>query len=277
LKQGKLDFGASEIPLSDHEMAGSHPQFLQVPMVLGAVVPIYNLPGVRKSVNFTPEILAGIYLGKIKKWNDSRVQTANPDVTLPDAEIVVAHRSDDSGTSFVWTDYLSKVSSEWKRDVGAGENVRWPVGVGAAYNDGVASTVQKTSNSIGYVEFIYAIQHELSFAAVKNAAGQFIRADIDSVTAAAQAAGSRDGDLRVSITNASGKSAYPIATYTWLLLPEQSADKNKQAVLLDLVHWMLTAGQKNCSALGYAPLPADVARRGLQSVDELPAQPVSRN
>ncbi len=268
LKEGKVDFAASEMPLSDAAMSEAHQSFLHLPSVLGAVVPIYNVNGLHQNLSFTPEALAGIFLGKIRKWNDPQIRTSNRDASLPDADIVVVHRSDGSGTSFVWTDYLSKISPEWKASVGAGATVRWPVGVEAEGNEGVASTVQHTPNSIGYVEFIYAIQHELSFGAVRNEAGQFIRATISGVTAAAAVTANPPGrDFRVSITNPSGKDAYPIATYTWLLLPEQMQDKNRKAVLLDLVRWMLTSGQKKCSALGYAPLPADVAKRALASLE----------
>ena len=186
---------------------------------------------------------------------------------MPDAEISVIHRSDGSGTTFVWSDYLSKVSSEWKASVGSGVTVEWPVGVGAERNEGVASTVEQTPNSLGYVEFIYAIQHELSFGAVRNRAGQFIKADISSVTAAARASESPDAEFRVSITSSPGKSAYPIATHTWLLLSDPVGDKDKRTVLVELLRWALTSGQKSCSALGYAPLPADIAKRALQSVD----------
>jgi phosphate transport system substrate-binding protein len=272
VSDGLADFGASEMPLTDKAMAETHHQFIQIPVVLGAVVPIYNVPQLRRRINFTPEILAGIYLGKIKRWNDAQIRSANPGVSLPNAEITVVHRSDASGTSFVWTDYLSKINPEWKTSVGADVSVQWPVGVGAAYNEGVAGTVQHTPNSIGYVEFIYAIQHELSFAAVKNSAGRFIKADLASVTEAARSSGTPDRSFRLSITDAPGDGAYPIATYTWLLLPEQSSestnDKSKRAALLDLLRWMLSDGQKSCSALGYAPLPADVAKSALQAAEK---------
>jgi len=236
-------------------------------MVLGGVVPIYNVKGLRQRINFTPEVLAGIYLGKIKRWNAAPIRNANPGVALPDAEIVGVHRSDESGTSFVWSEYLSKVSPEWNASVGTGGSIRWPAGIGAEYNNGVAEMVQQTANSIGYVELIYAIQHELSFGAVRNAAGQFVKADIPSVTEAARRTGAQR-DLRTSITDPPGKAAYPISTYTYLLLPEQMEDKTKRAVLLELVRWMLSSGQKSCSALGYAPLPANIAERALRSVNE---------
>ncbi|MGB0116172.1 MAG: phosphate ABC transporter substrate-binding protein PstS [Terriglobales bacterium] len=268
LKEGKVDFGASEMPLSDEAMAQAHQRFIHLPMVLGAVVIIYNVKGVHQTLNFTPEALAAIFLGQIKKWNDPEIRKSNPGATLPDANIVVAHRSDGSGTTFVWSDYLSKISPQWKSSVGAGATVPWPVGIGAEGNEGVAAAVQRTPNSIGYVEFIYAIQHELSLGAVRNATGQFIKANISSVTAAAAATADTPGqDFRVSITNPPGEDAYPIATYTWLLLPERTEDKDKRGVLTELLRWMLTSGQKKCSALGYAPLPAEVAKRALESFD----------
>jgi phosphate ABC transporter phosphate-binding protein len=267
LQAHKIDFAASEMPLSDKAMAEVHQRFLHLPSVLGAVVPIYNVNGLRQSLNFTPETLSGIFLGKIRKWNDPQIRQSNRGVSLPDAEIVVVHRSDGSGTSFVWTDYLSKVSPQWRASVGAGATVRWPLGVAAEHSEGVASTVQQTANSIGYVEFIYAIQHELSFGAVRNAAGRFVRANISSVTAAAVAGDTSIPDFRVSITDPAAKDAYPIATYTWLLLPENVEDKNKKALLRDLISWMLTAGQRKCAALGYAPLPTEVAKRALESLD----------
>jgi len=269
VSEGEDDFGASEMPLSDQAMSAAPHRFVQVPIALGAVVPIYNLSGPHAKIRFTPEILAGIYLGKIKKWNDPQIRSANSEATLPDADIGVVHRSDASGTSYVWTDYLSKVSAEWKSSVGSGVSVTWPVGTGAAYNDGVAAAVQQTPNSIGYVELIYAIQHEISYAQMRNSAGQFIKADLASVTEAARAAGTPDRGFRLSITDAPGKSAYPIATYTWLLLPERFEDKSKQSTLRELVGWMLSSGQKSCSALGYAPLPPDVARGAEKFVERI--------
>jgi phosphate ABC transporter phosphate-binding protein len=267
LEEHEVDFAASEMPLSDEAMSEAHQRFIHLPSVLGAVVPIYNVKGVHQNLNFPPETLSGIFLGTIRKWNDPRIKMSNRQAALPNADIVVVHRSDGSGTSFVWTDYLSKISPQWKASVGTGTTVQWPVGVEAEHNEGVASVVQRTPDSIGYVEFIYAIQHELSFGAVRNAAGQFIRANISSVTAAAATRGASGHDFRVSITDPPAKDAYPIATYTFLLLPEQMEDKNKKSALLVLVRWMLTSGQKKCSALGYAPLPMDVAKRALESLD----------
>jgi phosphate transport system substrate-binding protein len=269
LKLGQVDFAASEMPLTDESAREPDQHITQVPIVLGAVVPIYHLKGLRRTLNFTPEILAGVYLGKIRKWNDPEIKRANSGTALPDAEIQIIHRSDGSGTTFVWSGYLSKVSAEWKNSVGSGVSVYWPIGVGAERNEGVASAVQSTPNSIGYVEFIYAIQHELSFGAVRNAAGEFIKADIASVTEAARVSEGPTGSSTTSITDSPGKNAYPIATYTWLLLPAHIEDNNKKVVLMDLLRWMLTAGQRSCSSLGYAPLPADVANRALQSVDQI--------
>jgi phosphate ABC transporter phosphate-binding protein len=268
LREQKADFAGSEMPLSDEAMFETHQPLVHVPVVLGAVVAIYNVKGVRQNLNFSPEALSGIFLGKIRKWNDVEMRKSNRGATLPAEDIVVVHRSDGSGTSFVWTDYLSKVSPQWKAEVGAGASVPWPIGSGAEGNEGVASAVEHTANSIGYVELIYAIQHELSFGAVRNSAGEFIKASISSVTAAA-AAESRDQSFRVSITNASGRDAYPISTYTWLLLPVEIADQTRRDALAELLRWMLTLGQRECSALGYAPLPAEVAKRALESFDTM--------
>jgi phosphate transport system substrate-binding protein len=268
MKLGQIDFAASEMPLTG-QSAEPDRHITQVPIVLGAVVPIYNLNGLRQTLNFTPEMLAGIYLGKIRKWNDPQIKRANAGTALPDAEIHVIHRSDGSGTTFVWSGYLSKISTKWKTSVGSDVTVRWPIGAGAERNEGVASAVQSTPDSIGYVEFIYAIQHELSFGAVKNAAGEYIKADIASVTAAARTSDTPAGNYRASITDSPGKDAYPIATYTWLLLPGHFEDNNKKTALLELLRWMLTSGQRSCSALGYAPLPSDVASRALESLDQI--------
>jgi phosphate ABC transporter phosphate-binding protein len=269
LRQGQIDFGASEMPLSDDSQPPSSHRFVEFPVVLGAVVPIYNLQGLHRTLNFTPEALAGIYLGKVKKWNDPQIKSANPGAALPDARITVIHRADGSGTTFVWSDYLSKVSAEWKSSAGKGVTLQWPVGEGAQQNEGVASAVQQTPNSIGYVEFIYALQHQLSFGAVRNARGEFVKADIASVMAAADASSNPDTEFRLSITDSRGRTAYPIATYTWLLTPEQIGDGGQKTALTDLLRWMLTSGQKSCSALGYAPLPTEIARRALQSVDRI--------
>ena len=269
LAAGKVDFAASDMPLTP-ETSSTSIQVMHFPTVAGAVVPIYNLPGVNGALRFTPQILAGIYSGAITRWNDPRIRAANSNLHLPDAEIAVVHRSDGSGTTFVWTSYLSLVSPEWKSRVGSGTHVNWPVGTGAEGSDGVASLVKKTPNSIGYVELIYAIQHELNYGAVENPAGQFIKADLASITAAAQSASeSLDKNFRFSILNAPGKSAYPISTFTWLLVPTQGLDAQKKEAIAALLRWMLTTGQKDSSSLGYAPLPREVAERALREVDEL--------
>jgi len=271
LTEGEIDFAGTDMPLSDEAMAQSKVRFLQLATVLGAVVPIYNVSKLDHPLNFTPAALSGIYLGKITRWNDPVIRASNPGASLPDSEIVVVHRSDGSGTTFAWTDYLSKVSPEWKQHVGgAAGSISWPVGRGAERNEGVAALVRQTPNSIGYVELIYAIQHELRFGAVRNAAGKFVKADLVSVTAAASGvAEAAKLDFRFSITNAPGKDAYPIATFTWLLLPAGTEQAPKRSAVLEFLRWALTSGQKECSGLGYAPLPAGVANQELQLINTL--------
>lgn len=259
LTQGTVDIGASDKPLSNEQAAKMKIKPLHFPTVLGAVVPTYNLPGVTKDLNFTGEALAGIFMGTIKKWNETAIKSVNPGVNLPDAEIVVVHRSDGSGTSFVFTDFLSKASSEWKTKVGADTSVNWPVGLAQKGNEGVSGLVKQTPNSIGYVELIYAIQNKMGYGSVKNASGKFVKANLASVTAAAAgAAANMPADFRVSITNAPGAGAYPISTFTWLLVPSEIADAGKRTAVVDLLHWMLTKGQTYNESLGYAKLPAAV-------------------
>jgi phosphate transport system substrate-binding protein len=270
LADGTVDFAASDVPLSDARISEWKTPPLHFATVLGAVVPIYNLKGVDRTLRFTPEVLAGIYLGKVKNWNDPLIRESNRGSALPDSPIVVLHRSDGSGTTFAWTDYLSKVSAEWKTTVGAGSVVSWPVGSGAEGNDAVAAFVQRTPNSIGYVELVYALRHQLSFGAVRNAAGEFVQADLASVTLAARAAaGAMTSDFRVSITNPAEKGAYPISTFTWWLLPRELGGPDRKPSFLELLHWMLTSGQKECSALGYAPLPREIVTRELQFLSTL--------
>ena len=270
IADGKVDFAASDMPLPSAAAPESKASFLHFPTVLGAVVPIYNLGGISRTLNFTSDVLADIYLGKIKKWNDPKIRAANRGADLPDSEIVVIHRSDGSGTTFVWTDFLSKVNAQWKAAVGSGATVHWPVGIGAEGSDAVAAMVQQTPNSLAYVESAYALRHQLNFGAVQNAAGQFVQADLASVTAAASgAAGAMTSDFRVSITNAPGKAAYPIASFTWWLLSADATGSAKKPALLELLRWMLTSGQKECSALGYAPLPREIIARELQSLGNL--------
>ncbi len=264
IRAGEVDFGASDMPLSSEQLEMPAGKMMQFATVVGAVVPIYNVKGAPDGLNLTPEVLAAIFLGKIRSWNAPEIRAINKHVRLPDEPIVVVHRSDGGGTTYVWTDYLSKVSPEWKSAVGGGLTVSWPVGIAAERNEGVAETVFKTANAIGYVEFIYALQHELNFAAVRNATGDYVKADLDSVTAAAKAAGPAAGkESQTSITNASGKHTYPIAAFTWVLIPANGKDAKKQEALRELVRWMLTSGQKECESLGYAPLPGDVVARQL--------------
>jgi phosphate transport system substrate-binding protein len=267
IQEGAVDFGASDIPLSAEQLRQNNGRLLQFATVLGAVVPIYNVKGAPDGLNLTPAVLAEIFLGKISSWDAPEIRAINKHVRLPGEKIVVVHRSDGSGTTYAWTEYLSKVNAEWKSWPGAGATVTWPVGLGAEGNLGVADAVFKTANSIGYVEFIYALQHELSFAAVQNASGEYVKADLDSVTAAAKTAGATEGKSTIaSITNASGKHTYPIATFTWVLISAEGKDAKKQEVLREMVRWMLTSGQKECQGLGYAPLPVDFAARQLQEL-----------
>ncbi|MGC2281056.1 MAG: phosphate ABC transporter substrate-binding protein PstS [Candidatus Acidiferrales bacterium] len=270
LKQHKVDFAASDVPLSEQQESESKAALLQFATVAGAVVPIYNLHGVDRTINFTPEVLADIYLGKIKSWNDPGIQQSNKNARLPDGSIAVVHRSDGSGSTFLWSGYLSKMSTEWKSAVGEGMTVNWPVGVGAEGNEAVAEMVQKTPNSIGYVELVYALQHQLNFGAVRNAAGEFVLADLASVTVAARsAAGSLSLERGLPITNAPEKGAYPIATFTWWIFPKDLGGAEKKAAILQLLQWMLTVGQNQCSALAYVPLPREIANRELQSLANL--------
>jgi phosphate ABC transporter phosphate-binding protein len=269
LAAGKLDFAASDMPLSNRDMPGQL-HLLQLPTVLGGVVPIYNISGLDRDLFLTAEALAGIYSGKIRRWNDPAIRATNHGAHLPNAVIAVVHRSDGSGTTFVWSSFLSLVSAEWKTSVGSGTHVPWPVGSGAQGSGGVADLVKRTPNSIGYVELIYAIQHELSYAAVQNPSGRFVKADLASITAAASGADYSVGrPSGFSILNAANKDAYPISTFTWLLIPQTGLDPQKRKTIADLLQWMFTAGQKYCASLGYPPLPKDVAARALQAADAL--------
>lgn len=266
LLENQLDFAASDVPRSDAATPPSEENFLRIASVLGAVVPIYNLKNMLQDLKFTPEALAGIYLGTIKKWNDPLIRSSNKGVSLPDENIIVVHRLDGSGTTFAWSDYLSKVSANWKTTVGEGTTLRWPVGEEARGNEGVAETVRRTPYSIGYVELVYAIRHRLSFGAVRNAAGEYIRADLSSLGAAAIAGTNGNATSASSITNAPGKGAYPIATFTFFLLPKSLNDERKRAAFIELLQWVLTSGQKECSALGYAPLPREIANQQLETL-----------
>lgn len=266
---GTVDFGASDMPMTDKQLQEAKTKILNIPTVLGAVVPAYNVPGVSGEVKFTPAALAGIFLGKISKWNDKEITSANPGVNLPDKEIIVVHRSDGSGTSFIWTDYLSKISSDWKSQVGSDTSVKWPVGMGGKGNEGVAGFVRQLPGSIGYVELIYAIQNKIPYGSVRNSAGTFIKATLESVTAAAASAPKMPADFRVSITNAPGKDAYPISSFTWLLIPAQSKDPAKGKILDDFLNWMVTDGQTMTKELSYAPLPDSVVAKVKEAVKQI--------
>jgi phosphate transport system substrate-binding protein len=269
LKAGTVDFGASDMPLKDDRVKEIPVPFVQLPTVLGSVVPSYNIKGVTAELKFTPQALAGIYLGKITKWNDPAIAKANPGVKLPDASIVVVHRSDGSGTTFVWTDYLSKVSPEWKSSVGSNTSVSWPVGLGGKGNEGVTGMVRQVDGSIGYVELIYALQNNVPFGLVENAAGNFVKASLESTTSAAAAAKFTPGDFRVSITNPPGKDAYPIASFTYLLVPTHWKDAGKGKIMADFLHWMLKDGQQTVEKLDYAKLPQNLVEMEQATIQKI--------
>lgn len=270
LLAGTVDFGASDAPMTDAQLAQSKSPVLHFPTVLGAVVPTYNIPGISAELKFTSQALAGVFLGKITKWNDPAIARANSGLKLPSATIVVIHRSDGSGTSFIWTDYLSKVSVDWKNTVGSGTSVNWPVGLGGKGSEGVTGLIQQTPNSIGYVELTYAIQNHILFGALQNSSGEFVKASLESVTAAAaSAADSMPKDFRVSITNAPGKDAYPIASFTWLLVPTTIPDVAKRDDIKNFLHWMLAEGQNDAEPLAYAKLPTDVTAKEDASISEI--------
>ncbi len=269
LLDAKVDFAASDGPMTDEQLATGKVKILHFPTVLGAVVPIANVPGLTKALRYTPEILAGIFLGKITRWSAAEIAAANPGVKLPDDDILVVHRSDGSGTTYVWTDYLSKVSPGWKDKVGRGISVRWPVGLAAKGNDGVASLVKQTSGSIGYVELTYATANGLDYGAVKNGSGAFVKATLPAVTAAAGAHAQVADDFRMSIVDAAGKDAYPISSFTWLLVPASGDDAAKRKALADLLRWMIADGQRLASALAYAPLPKSIVERETKAIAAL--------
>jgi phosphate transport system substrate-binding protein len=256
---GTVDFGASDAPMSDEEIAKVGGNVLHIPMVLGAVVPTYNLPEVTETIRFTPEALAGIYLGEITRWNDVRLRSANPGVTLPDREIVVAHRSDGSGTTYIFTQYLSTISADWQAKVGTGKSVNWPAGIGGRGNEGVSATVQQTPGAIGYVELGYAMINNMPVGAVRNLDGNFVTPDLSTVSDAAAGAAAAlgpDTDFRISLINAPGERTYPIASFTWLLVHRDYGDAQaKSRALVEFIWWSLTQGQASAEALGYAPLP----------------------
>jgi phosphate transport system substrate-binding protein len=261
-------FGATDGPMTDEQLAAAPGKLLHFPTVLGADVPVYNLPGLSAELKFTGPVLADIFLGKIKKWNDPALAKVNAGVALPSTDITVVHRSDGSGTTYIWVDFLAKTSPEWKDKVGVSTAVNWPAGVGGKGNEGVAGLVSQTPGSIGYVELIYALQNKIAFGSVQNADGEFVKATTDSVTAAAAAVSSKmPADFRVSITNAAGAGAYPVSSFTWLLLYQDAKDKAQAKAMVDFLKWALTDGQQFASQLGYAPLPAEVVKQELAALD----------
>jgi len=272
LKEQTVDFGASDAPMKDEDLKSAPGEILHIPTVLGAVVITYNLTGPNQPLRFSPDVIADIYLGKVTKWNDARIAAENPGVTLPGNDITVVHRSDGSGTSAVFTDYLSKVSAEWKEKVGTGTSPSWPLGLGGKGNEGVTGQVKNTPNTIGYVELAYAVQNKLPVAHIKNSSGSFIEPSIDSVTAAAAAsAGSTPDDLRVSITNAPGAQVYPISSYTYILVYKDQKDAAKGKALVDFLWWGIHDGEAFAKALQYAPLPADIVKRAEAKINSITA------
>ena len=261
-------FGASDSPMTDAQLAAAPSTILHFPMVLGADVPVYNIPGVGSDLRFTGAVLADMFLGKVRTWNDPAIVAVNPGVALPALDIAVVHRSDGSGTTFIWADYLAKVSPEWKARVGVATSVNWPTGVGGKGNEGVAGLVGQTPGSIGYVELVYALQNTMTYGSVQNARGEFTKATPQSVTAAA-AGTPMPSDFRVSITNAGGAGAYPVSSFTWLLLFEDAKDTVRSKTMVEFTKWALTDGQRFASALGYAPLPADVVRQELTALERV--------
>jgi phosphate transport system substrate-binding protein len=265
-----VDFGASDGPMTDEQIAQAGGRVLHIPMVAGAVVPVYNIPGVGQGLNFAPDVLADIFLGRITKWNDPRLSRANPRAKLPAADIVVVHRSDGSGTTAIWVNYLSKVSPLWKTRVGEGTSVNWPTGLGGRGNEGVAGLVRQTPNSLGYVELAYALTNKMTFGSVRNKAGQFIRPSLSSTTKAMDGAlRTIPDDYRVFFTNPDGKDAYPVAGFTWILINAEQADAVKGKALVEFLWWAIHDGQKYAPALLYAPLPKSLVtkvERTLKSV-----------
>jgi phosphate transport system substrate-binding protein len=263
-------FGASDGPMTDEQLAAAPDRIFHFPSVLGADVPVYNIPGVTAELKFSGPVLADIFLGKITKWNDPAIAKLNPGIELPGADITVVHRSDGSGTTYIWVDYLAKVSPEWKTRVGVSTSVNWPTGIGGKGNEGVAGLVRQTPGSIGYVELVYALQNKMGYGPVQNAVGEFVKATTESVTAAAAGAvANMPADFRVSITNPPGEGVYPISSFTWLLLHENPKDKAQAMVMLDFMKWMLSDGQKFAADLGYAPLPPEVVKLEMTALEKI--------
>jgi len=266
---GTVDFGASDGPMTDQQLAEAKFKIFHIPTVLGAVVPAYNVPGLQTELKFSPATIAGIFLGKINRWNDSAIAADNPGVKLSDKSIIVVHRSDGSGTTYIWTDYLSKVSAEWKEKVGNGTSVRWPVGLGGKGNEGVAGMIRQMEGGFGYIELIYAVQNKIPFGAVKNSSGSWIKASLESTTMAGGSVKNMPDDFRVSITNPPGKDSYPIASFTWLLVPAQFKDAAKGKVMADFLNWMLDQGEPVAAQLDYAPLPDNVKQKLRARIKEI--------
>ncbi len=266
---GTVDFGATDGPMTDAQIKESKIKVIHIPTVLGAVVPIYNLPGVTQELKFSPDVLADIYLGKIANWSDARIAKDNPGVKLPSTEIIVTHRSDGSGTTYIFTDYLSKVSPDWKNGVGTGTAVDWKKGLGGKGNEAIAGLVRQMPGSIGYVELIYALQNKIPYGSIRNASGKFVKASIEGVAASAAAVKTMPADYRLSITNQVGSDVYPISSFTWLLIPVQGQDAAKSKVLRDFLEWMLDHGETEAASLYYAPLPPSVATKVKATVAQM--------
>ena len=270
IKEQTVDFGATDSPMKDEDLKSAPGELIHVPTVLGAVVITYNLQGVAQPLRFSPEVIADIFLGKLKRWDDARMKADNPGATLPAADITVVHRSDGSGTSAVFTDYLSKVSPEWKEKVGTGTSPNWPVGLGGKGNEGVTGQVKQTPNTIGYVELAYAVQNKLPVALIKNTSGNFVEPSLDAVTAAAaESLAATPEDLRVSITNSGGGNAYPISSYTYILAYKDQKDATKGKALVDFLWWGIHEGEAYTKDLQYAPLPADIVKRAEAKINSI--------
>jgi phosphate transport system substrate-binding protein len=267
--KGLVDFGASDMPMTNEMLAASKIKLIHIPTVLGADVPAFNVPGVSE-LKFSGDVIADIFLGKITTWADPRIAKDNPGAKLPDQKIIVVHRAEGSGTTFIWTDYLSKVSADWAGGPGKGTSISWPVGVGGKGNEGVAGLIRQLPGSIGYIELIYALQNHINFGAVKNASGSYIKATIQGVTDAADSVKNMPADYRISITNAPGASAYPISSFTYLLIPAQPINPANQKTLKDMLSWMVNSGEGEVSSLSYAPLPPTLAQKVLKTIYALP-------
>jgi phosphate transport system substrate-binding protein len=271
--QKTVDFGASDMPMTDQQLAEAAKNGVKLfllPTVLGAVVPVYNVPGVSQELHLAPEVIAGIYLGKITYWDDGNLQHDNPGVKLPHQRILPVYRSDGSGTNFIWTDFLSKVVPVFQQQIGKGTSVKWPIGIGQKGNEGVAGMVRSTTGAFGYVELIYAMQNHMAFGLVRNASGKYVKASVEGVTAAAAgAAKNMPADYRVSITNAPGADAYPISSFTWLLIPQHWDDQGKGKAMVDFLQWMLDHGEAEAGALDYAPLPKAIADKERATISQI--------